>query len=271
VSYALGQPVPLRALVRNATGDLANATTVVLTITLPDGTTATPTVTNPPTVTGTYAYDYTPTAPGLFGVQWAFTGTNAAAPPVDSFYVETAALPLVSLAEARDQLRITSTADDAVLQRFLQVASGLCDEHTRVWRRQTLSVVKDGGGRFVRLRRPAISVTSVTESGIAVAASGYTLDGDRGWLYRGDPTSCERWAWGTANVAVTYVAGQADGIIPAPIRDGVMKLTQHLWDSRRGGSGLPRQAGVDFTYPTGFAVPNAVLELWRPWMPELIA
>jgi hypothetical protein len=273
MSYALGQPVPLQALVRDANGDLDDATTVTLTITLPDGTTATPTVTNPPATTGTYELDYLPATEGLYGVRWVFTGVSASAPPVDSFYVDGTVLPpLASLAEARQQCRAFTTDDDALLQRYLMVASAQCERHTQVWRRQTISLVKSGGARYVKLRAPIISVTSVTESGVAVASTGYTAHPTLGWLYRGDGISCERWAPGIANIAVTYVAGAADGLVPDEIRQGVKQLVEHLWNTQRGGAGLPRNnGGSDWQLPAGFTIPNAVLEQWRPWIPELVA
>lgn len=272
MSFALGQPVPLRALVYDSTGALDDATGVTLTITLPDGTSATPTVTSPPATTGTYVYDYTPTQAGLHTVRWAFTGTNASAPPVDAFYVDAQTLPpLVSLAEARDQCRIGTTADDPMLQRFLRVASDTCERKTRVWRRQTLTATKDGGRPFLRLRAPIISVTTVTESGATITASGYTIDAERGWLLRGTETSPMLWADGRANVDVTYVAGASDGIVPDPIRQGVLLLTEHLWNSQRGGVGLPRNEGIDFTLPVGFTIPSAVLQEWSPWIRALVA
>jgi hypothetical protein len=50
--YDIGDSVSLAWDVKDSAGVLANATTVTLTVTLPDGTTATPAVTNPPTVDG---------------------------------------------------------------------------------------------------------------------------------------------------------------------------------------------------------------------------
>jgi hypothetical protein len=275
VSYALGQPVTLGPwLVRDSAGALANATTATLTITLPDGTTATPTVTNPPSVTGTYVAAYTPTLPGLYGVRIVFGGTNAQAPPLDSFYVDQVLPPLCSLAEAREQCRAYSTGDDVLLQRYVRVASGHCERRTQVWRRQALATTKDGGSTLVRLRYPIISVTTVTEGGTAVdSATGYTAVLEDGLLYRGPSTSCGlRWAAGRQNVAVTYVAGAADGLIPDEIRQGVLMLVEHLWNTQRGGSGLPRKnSDSDWSLPAGFTLPNAVRERWEPWIREQVA
>jgi len=273
VSWALGQAIPLTSLVVDGAGDPANAGAATLTITLPDGTTDSPTVANPPTTVGTYVVNYLPDVAGLHGVRWVFTGSNASAPPPDSFYVDSIALiPLVSLAEAREQCRTYSTDDDALLQRYIRVASAQCERRTQIWRRQTFTVAKNGGGAFIRLQRPVISITSVTESGVAVASTGWTLDSDLGLLYRGDSGSYQRWECGRANVAVEYVAGASDGVIPDEIRQGILQLVEHLWNTQRGGSNLPRNnGGADYSLPAGFTVPNAVLEQWRPWIPELVA
>jgi hypothetical protein len=252
---------------------LDDAETVTLTITRPDGTTVTPTVTSPPAVTGTYVYDYTPTVQGLHSVRWVFTGWNASAPLVDSFYVESSSLPpLISLAEARGQCRLSSTANDSDLQWMMLVASQMAEDHTQIWRRTTITDTLDGGGQRLQLRAPVASVTTVTESGTAVTASGYTLDRDLGILWRGSTTSRETWEDGRQNIAVTYVAGPSDGVVPATIRQGVRLEVQHLWDSQRGGSPTPRQAGADFAYDprTGYSIPHAVIELWRSSMPGVL-
>jgi hypothetical protein len=274
MSFALGQPVTLTQLVRDSAGALANATTVVLTITLPDGTTATPAVTNPPAVTGTYVYVYVPTIPGLHGVRWVFSGTNAQAPLPDSLYVEPSGtvIPVISLAEARKQCRLASPDDDQEVLRFALVASDIAERRTQIWRRTALTGTFDGSREFVRLRGPVLSVTSVTENGIAVASDGWVLHAERGWLYRGTTQAPRCWAYGIQNVTAAWVAG-APSEIPDAIRQGVRLQVQHLWDSQRGGSGLPRQSGADFEIDprTGFTIPNAVLELWRPYMPQLVA
>lgn len=272
MSFALGQPVPLRALVYDDTGALDDAETVTLTITAPDGTTTTPTVDNPPSATGTYEVDYLPAQVGLYTVRWVFGGINASAPPVDSFYVDSQVLPpLVSLAEAREQCRVGSTGSDKLLQRYAMVASSICERRTQVWRRQTLTQTRDGGGTHVRLRRPVISISTVMEDGVAVASTGYVLISTAGLLYRGTGRARRVWSPGLANVVVTYEAGASDGIVPDPIRQGVLLLTEHLWNTQRGGSGLPRSEGADFSIPVGFTLPSAVREEWDPWIPLLVA
>jgi hypothetical protein len=273
VSYATGQPVLLSSLVKDAAGAPGNATTVTLTIDKPDGSTATPAVANPPATTGDYQYVYVPTLAGLHGVRWLFGGTNASAPLPDSFYVEPGnAVPLISLAEARKQCRLASPADDPEVQRFALIASDIAERHTGVWRRTPFTTVFDGGGEFLRLRAPVLAVTSVTEDGVALTSAAWVLDASRGWLYRGISQARQCWSYGVQNVNVQYVAGNPQNI-PDGVRQGIRVQVQHLWDSQRGGSGLPRQSGAMMTIDprTGFTIPNAVLELWRPHFPSLVA
>ncbi|MCZ0996356.1 hypothetical protein O1L44_29875 [Streptomyces noursei] len=76
--YDLGATARLSAECRDAGGTLTNATTVTLTITLPDGTAVTPAVTNPPATAGQYSADYTAVQAGRHSLRWVFTGAGLA-------------------------------------------------------------------------------------------------------------------------------------------------------------------------------------------------
>ena len=75
--YDLGDPAALSVSIRDTAGTLADATSVVCTITLPDATTTTPSVTH--SSTGVYSVSYTPTLAGRYKIRWVATGTNASA------------------------------------------------------------------------------------------------------------------------------------------------------------------------------------------------
>lgn len=234
MSFDYGDPVALSVQVRDSTGALANATTVTCTVTLPDGTTSSPSVTN--ASTGVYTISYAPTAAGRHVVRWTATGTNAA--EFDDVFIVKArtATPLVSLADFKLHLNITSTTNDEELRRMLLSASDLAERVTgRIFRLTAFTESHDGGTGVVALRRlPVVSITSVTESGTAVAASGYTLDADSGLLFRGSSTSPWCWMDGQRNVAVTYVAGEGDP--PQTAYDLVLELGRHMWRTQRGGA-----------------------------------
>ena len=70
--YDLGDVASLGITIKDAAGNLANATSVVATITTPDGTTSTPTVVN--TSTGLYDVSYTPSTSGRYLIRWVATG-----------------------------------------------------------------------------------------------------------------------------------------------------------------------------------------------------
>jgi uncharacterized phiE125 gp8 family phage protein len=264
--YDLGDVVPLSVNVRDAAGDLADATAVTLVVTLPDGTTS-GSLTPTNSATGVYTYNYTPSQVGRHGVRWVATGTNAGA-FTDVFTVlDPAELPVVGLAEAKRYLNVTATTDDEEIRRMLGVATDLCERYTgRALRRKTVteSHPSDGYASTLVLRQvPALSVTSVSENATAVTASGYTLRGDLGLLVRGPATAPSTWAFGT--VTVVYVAGYADP--PAVATEAVLVVLRHLWDTQTqsirpafGGSD-----GVD-TYSPGaaYALPRRAEQLLAP-------
>ena len=80
------------------------------------------------------------------------------------------------------------------------------------------------------------------------------------------------WESGVQNITTTYVVGPAGGIVPGNIAHGVNLQVQHLWDTRRGGSGSPKNQGADFEYDprSGYTIPRRVLEVWGLDMPELV-
>lgn len=239
--YDLGDVVPLSIEVRAkpvppaTVGDLANAGTMTLTVTAPDGTVDGPTTISP-SPTGTYTYDYSTTQAGLHSFRWLGTGANAASHS-DVFVVASQALlPLVSLADARAHLDMSTTTTDEELRRFLLSASDLAERWTgRTLRRQSFTETFDGG-RSVHLlsHLPVLSITSVTESGTALSAGDYTVDAASGLLWRGSTTSGATWATGRQNVTVTYAAGYAEP--PPAAYELVLEITRRLWETQRGAS-----------------------------------
>jgi hypothetical protein len=70
-------------------------------------------------------------------------------------------------------------------------------------------------------------------------------------------------------VKIVYTAGRA-GAVPWSVRLGSLELIRHLWQltqqggrSRFAGSGYDSEGGAGV--PAGFALPNRVLELWKPF------
>jgi hypothetical protein len=267
--FDIGDVVPLSVSVYDSAGALADATAVTVTITLPDGTTSTPTVSS--SSTGVYSATYTPAVAGMFVESWVATGTNASAYR-DSFEVVSTLGGIVSLEEVQAGLNNTNTDDDEALRSLILTASDVCEQRTKYWRRQSVTGTFDGGCPKLQLRVPVVSVTSVTETGSSVDSTGYTLDAARGWLWRGGQTTPWCWRWGRQNVSVTYVVGAPSGIIPEPIRRGVVELVRYQFNQQRGG-GLPRNAGFDGVIDpaSGWLIPRPVQQLWQPYAAVLVA
>lgn len=260
ITYDLGDQVPLAVTIEDADGNAVNAGAVTLTLTLPDGSTVTPLVTNPST--GNYAATYTPTLPGRHIVNWVATGANAAAFH-DVFSVSDAGIAVVSLAEAKRHLNITSTSSDEELRRMIEVAAVVGEHYTgRVFGRRVVTERMSGGfAQIVLSKVPVISVTSVTENGATMPASSYLLtSGTGGVLTRLSSNIFHQWKPGAYNIEVSYVAGYAQQ--PAPDRQGCLELLRHMWETQRGSIAmLPRD--VDEWNPAqSFSVPRRVQELW---------
>jgi hypothetical protein len=253
-------------LLEDEDGDPASATVSVL-ITLPNQSTDTPTVTS--TELGTYAFNYTTQMPGLHRFTVSATGGFLGADVLelggDVFdVIADDVAGIVGLQETREHLRLSPSDDDETLRAFILTASDLCEAYTgRIWRRTAIDdEAHDGGGCYLQLRRqPVLEISAAAENGVAV--SSYTLNPRLGRLYRGTATADSQWLPGRQIVTVSYVAGPPDGLVPPRLRHGVLECVRHLWESRRGGSGIPRQGpDTEWVPILGYSIPRRVAELW---------
>jgi hypothetical protein len=242
--------------VLDATGALAHAATVTLTVTLPDGTTATPAITDA-AVTGQYRLAYQTTIPGRYTAHAVTTS------PVTSWDDEfdAAATPwpaMVSLNDAKAQLNMDVTVHefDDELRDFIAGVTGAVEDYKRqaiVRRTVTDELDLCGGARRFRVKSaPVISLTSVI-----------SWDGAITWdvtQMRVSPSGLVRVMAGgpvTGLVDVLYIAGLLQ--IPARYKRGALVVLQHAWETQRGpgtaASGVIgteehwRQPGEFFTIP----------------------
>lgn len=258
-TYDLGDVVALAVEVKNSAGALANATAVTLTITKPDGTTTAPAVANPST--GKYTSSFTPASAGRYSVRWVATGTNACA-YADAFTVfDATELGLVGLDDVKAHLNITSSTSDEELRVVLMAATAAAEDYLRrPLRRNTKTQTfygPTGNGLALVLDRPDVaSITSVDNDGDALDTDDYAEDLNAGVIWRSS-------GWDYP-VVVTYVAAGLDS--PA-IRQAVLELVRHLWETQRGSMPMmPR--GVDgmdaFNPAMGYSLPRRVTELLAP-------
>jgi hypothetical protein len=274
VSFPLGQPVPLAVAITDATGSAADATTVALTVTLPDLTTVSPTISHPST--GNYTALYTPTSPGVHRVHWVATGSNASAYS-DMFNVDPQLSgAVVSAAEVRAEINETSTADDSELVGFIATATAVVEEMVGSILPTQVTETHNGGGRFIVLHHaPIVSVDSVVEyagvSAVPLTAQplagsvfdgyGYTVDLQAGVLRR----QSSGWSWpfaaGNDNVMVTYTYGRQ--VVPSYIRQAVLELIRVNWRPQRS-------AGPSLLNPAGSDAPDTAASSQAFYVPEVV-
>jgi hypothetical protein len=267
-------------------GGLVNATTMTLTITLPDSTTTVITPVTPVT-TGIYQYDYQTIQSGRHVARWVGTGANPGA-YVEVFDVLDAIPPyIVSLADAKQQLNITDTSVDDELRIYLESTTSVVERvrNEAVVKRtftdeiylpeyfrgigQVANSAMPYGIDTARFRvalahSPALSLTSV-------ARVDNTMTWDVTNLHL-DPSGIIDVMFGptlVGHIAVVYVAGYV--IIPATFQLAASMIINHLWQTQRGTRGGPRVGGgmSDTTAIPGFgfAIPNRALELLGGGMP----
>lgn len=160
--FDVGDSIPIAWDVKNSSGVLTNATTATLTITLPDGTTVTPSVTNPPGSTGQYRETYVPSVIGRYAWRVVTTVPNTAYQ--DVFEVrETVSPALISLADAKAHLNITSTNSDDELREYLEAVTEVVESYVGPIVRRTKTARVHGGHTTITLPDTQIvSVTSLT-------------------------------------------------------------------------------------------------------------
>ena len=236
-----GQTYRYRNTVKDSSGVLANASSVVFTITLPDGTTATPVVFN--SSTGVYDIAYATTQAGLHQLKAVATGGVLGTEIdvwTDAFTAEEPSRLLIGTDEALGHLRaqgvIEADADREQLRWLCSVATDVVEGDLGLALvRRTVTETFDGGGRYLDLSvKPprfsaggSVTVSSVTADGSAV--TDYVVRRDRWRLARGNAISRIRWPLGYDNISVTYVSGCASP--PEVARIVAMNTLQTMWQS----------------------------------------
>lgn len=239
---------------------LGSAGTVVLTVTAPDGTTSTPAVSGSSTYTATVSAAQA----GRYTARWVSTGATVAA-HVDVFDVwPTDPRLIISLDDAKAALNITTTTHDDELRLYVAACTDVIEDIAGPVLRRTLVETFDGAGDSLPLSARALSVTSVTEDGVTLAASDYVLNAGTGVVTRVAGTTPLLWSPGCQNVTVTYVAGASS--VPPHVVLAARELLRHLYAQGQQGSRPAfgsSEADMAST-PSGFAVPLRVLELLAP-------
>ena len=271
-SYDLGDKVYLTWNTVDSSGAAVNPGTVTLNITLPDATNVS--VTTATSITGTYTASYLPTQVGRHIIAWS-AGTTWSQAYSDIFEVrDINDIGIVGYDEVLEFLNIpAASANENEVRRFIDASTDLAETYVGqvLGRRTFTNELYDGGTEFIRIRNPkAISITSVTENGLAISASNYVLDYTGQRLYRiGSGTlyatnSYGYWTQGMNNVSITYVAGYVNP--PMSAKQGVLEIIRHLWQTQRGAINvMSRTNSGDELYSTPtYSLPRRAMELLDP-------
>ncbi len=164
---------------------------------------------------------------------------------------------LVTLTDVRRHLNITGNVDDNELEDTAQAAESLVLSRIRPVLPVTLvrRVRANRSGTVLLPDYPVTGVVSVTDdAGVPVS---YEADVASGVLYDV--------AFWYGPLLVTYTVGPA--AVPDDVRRAVLEVTHHLWTSQRARRGPPRAiADIGPDPSLGFALPNAALDLIRPYL-----
>ena len=161
----------------------------------------------------------------------------------------------VSLNEARGWLRLGATIDDAVVAGLVRAATNVCEAFIGQWLviRAAEEVLPLKNGVVQPGARPVVAVDDVT---LLLPGGGEAVlgDGDYRTSIGRDGTARVTVVdpRGAARVRVAYRAGLGEGAnaIPEAIRQGIVRMTQHLHEARDGAGAAP---------------PAAIAALWQPW------
>jgi hypothetical protein len=259
--YDLSDSIPIAVDVKDAAGVLANATTATLTITLPDGTTATPSVTNPPAVTGQYRETYVPAQTGRYA--WRFVTTSPNTAFQDVFEVRDTVSPaLLSLADAKAHLNITTTTYDDELREYLEAATKIVESYVGPVVRRTYTRRIRGGRDRIPLPHTQVleisALTLVSDGSSPVTLTDLTVDTPSGLLSLkagGSITS--------GDLDVTYKVGRA--YVESNWTLAAKHIVKANWNSQLGN--LPSIQGDDSGYVVtgdGYLVPYRAISLLQP-------
>lgn len=259
--YDIGDSVSLAWDVKDSAGVLTNATTAVLTVTLPDGTTATPTV-PAPSVAGQYRVTYVPTLEGRYAWRAVTTGPNTAYQ--DVFVARGSISPaLLSLADAKQHLNITTTTQDDELREYLESATEIVESYVGPIVTRTHTARVCGYRRDISLPHTQVTaitaVTLVSDGSSPITLSDLTVDTAAGIIsYKSGLTS-----FPYGDMDVTYTVGRTS--VKANWTLAAKIIVKSKWQTQLGN--LPSIQGDSPGYVVtgaGYRVPYDAVALLEP-------
>ena len=254
-----GDTYVLAATFTDATGTAVDPASVTLSLTLPDGTSAS--LVPVRQSVGQYSYSYPTSQAGRHVAVWLATGPSSAYS--DVFDVSLAGGAIVSLVDAKQHMRVTSTGDDEQIRSMIESATQVVERIVGPCARRNLSVVLyPSMGEWLTLPHDEVlglvSATIVRDG--SVVPNLYAMRADRGVLRTSDYSVLPVEPW-----TLTYTVGRV--VIPANIRLATLIIIKHLWDTQRGGSQSARPGADDqgsSSTGAGYLIPYRALALLEP-------
>lgn len=252
----LGDPLNPTLTIRDADGQLANATAVTLSVIDPDGIVSTCPVMNEGI--GRYTALFTPPAPGRYVLRWVATGANAGA-HVDVVQVADPTLAaLISLADIKEYLNKSTqgTVSDEELRTTLDAATSLAEQYcARALRPGTWTgpIWATGSGVLILPEPAATSIVAVTNSADVDVTSSVVLNQTGEYVRHATPGQAL-----SGRYTVTVRVGVTGRTLDIA-QQGVRELVRHMWEPQRGQAPRPLQGAA--TRPgTAHALPWLVSE-----------
>lgn len=249
-------------------GSYVDATSVTLTIELPDGT---DTVLTPARLdVGRYRVRYPTVQSGRHILRWASTGTGQRAHTDVLNVGDTRPTALASLEEFKEHLNLTDPVEDEELRRYLDAATEVIEHHLgQVVARRTFTESRHVPryGRLVLSRTPVLSIEAAN-----------TSDGYLTWDVEhlaANPNTGEITSAGyglAGDITITYTAGYRS--VPANLVLAAQIIAAHLWQTQRvqKAPSAPGFGGDDSPLsPTGlgYAIPARAVELLGGQVPVI--
>lgn len=255
MSYDIGSLPQVQVVWTNLTGAATDSATT-LTVTAPDGTTSSPAVTH--ASLGTYTATFPVTQAGTYLYHFA-TADVLTAVAESQITVRPSGVRLISLADAKAQLNITTTAQDGELADLIDsLTTDIEYVVGPVIPRPCTETLAINGTSFALSNYPAVSLTSITAASpyfIAPPLADLQLDGATGMVYRTSGV----WIYG--RFIAVYQAGLAS--IPPAVNEAARIVLQHQWDTQHNpAANRPVAFGEQMSVVPGmaYAIPDRAAE-----------
>ena len=232
MSYEVGALYRSALSVVDSANAPVDASTAVLTVTLPDGSVATPSVTHDGT--GAYHVDYLFTQEGLHKFLWVTVGPNTA----KTDYVNAESFrSIIGVDEAKNYINFGSSGNEDILRQIMQAATEECEKVAGSCVQRTLTRVNITGASKAAIKLPKgplpneTAVTTIVSSwsggpSWSQANGDFTVSPESGVVYLKSMTPFFMGPW-----KATYTVGRM--IIPQSIQLAAKEIIYDMWSTQR--------------------------------------